>query len=86
MAWYIDTRYKYKIIRDFAEKVVPITQNKEPKEWDEGYFKIIRIEKNSAYLETEESSTVGPVMLSRELVKILKIGDVMNVTVGRFGK
>jgi len=71
--------------RDY-NKVVPITQRKEPEEWDEGYMRIIRLEKDSVYLETEEGSTVGPVMLSRELVKVLRLGDVMNVAVGRFGK
>lgn len=68
------------------DKVVPITRNKQPEEWDEGYMTIVLMEKDSVYLETEEGATVGPVMLTRELVKLLKVGDVMNISVGRFGK
>ena len=68
------------------EKIVPITQNRKPEEWEEGYMKVSRFEKYTVYLETLEGGTVGPVMLSKELVAVLKPGDVMNVTVGRFGK
>lgn len=68
------------------DKVVSINQEKEPEAWDEGYMKIIRLEKDFGYFENEEGVKIGPVMLSRELVKILKGGDVVNVEIGRYGK
>lgn len=68
------------------DKVVPVHQIREPDEYDEGYMKIIRFKKNSAYLENEEGEERGPVMLRRELVNLLQVGDVMNLAIGRFGK
>lgn len=68
------------------DKVVSIDKGKEAQEWDEGYMKIIRFERNSAYLENEEGVERGPVMLSKQLAKWLKVGDVINVIIGRFGK
>lgn len=71
---------------DDHEKIVSITQNKRPEEWKEGYMKVSRFEKDAVYLEALEGDSVGPVMLSKELVAVLITGDVMNVTVGRFGE
>jgi hypothetical protein len=68
------------------DKVVLIDHKKEPEELDEGYMKIVRFERHFAYLENEEGTERGPVMLSRELVRILKVGYVINVSIGRFGK
>ena len=73
-------------VTEDENKVVSIDHNKEPDEWDEGYMRIIRFEKEFAYLENEEGTERGPVMLSKELVKVLKIGDVINVGTGLFGK
>jgi len=41
-------------------------------------------EKNYAYLENEEGVERGPVILGKELVKVLNTGDVMNVCIGRY--
>jgi hypothetical protein len=68
------------------EKVVSIDHYKEPDELDEGFMRIIRFEKDFAYLENEEGAKRGPVMLSKELVKVLKVGDTMNVSIGRYDK
>ena len=68
------------------DKVVSIDRVKKPGEYAEGYMRIIGFKQNSVYLENEEGKERGPVMLSRDLVKLLKIGDVINVTIGRFGK
>ena len=67
-------------------KVVSLVHNKELDEWDEGYMRIIRFEKDFAYLENEEGTERGPILFSKELVKVLKIGDVINVGIGLFGK
>jgi hypothetical protein len=64
--------------------VVSIDHHKKPDEWDEGFMKIIRLEKNYAYLKNEEGVERGPVMLSKALVKVLNIGDAMNVSIGRY--
>jgi len=68
------------------DKVVPIDHHKKSDEWDEGYMKIMRLEKEFAYVENEEGTKRGPVMLSKALAKALKVGDVMNVCIGRYGK
>ena len=68
------------------DKVISIDHRKEPDEWDEGYMKIVRFEKDFVYFENEEGTERGPVMLSKELVKVLKIGDVINVSLGRYDK
>ena len=38
------------------------------------------------YLENEEGAKRGPLILSKELVKVLKVGDTMNVSIGRYDK
>ncbi|MCK4785438.1 MAG: hypothetical protein KAV87_16925 [Desulfobacteraceae bacterium] len=68
------------------DRIVSIDHHKEPEEWDEGYMKIVRFEKYFVYLENEEGTERGPVMLSKELVNVLKVGYVLNVSIGRFGK
>jgi len=73
-------------IKGNQDKVTSIDSYKKPEEWDEGYMKILRFEKQSAYLENEEGIERGPVMLSKELIDVLKVGYVMNVSIGRFGK
>jgi hypothetical protein len=73
-------------LRGEVDKVVPISQGTRPVELEEGYMKILRFEGNSAYLQSEEGEKRGPVMLSEELVKLLRVGDVINVEIGRFGK
>ncbi len=67
-------------------KIVPIDILREPEDWDEGYMKILYFRGNLAYLENEEGLKVGPVMLSKELVELLRPGDVINVVIGKFGK
>jgi len=70
----------------WKDKVVPIDIMREPDDWDEGYMRILYFEGNSAYLENEEGVKVGPVMLTKELVELLRPGDVINVVIGRFGR
>ena len=68
------------------KKVIPISHKKEPEEWEEGCMKVVKLEKQSGYFETYEDRTIGPVVLGKELVKLLRIGDVLNVTIGKHGK
>ena len=67
------------------KKVTPISQEKEPEDWDEGYMQLVELKRDSAFLENEEGTQFGPVILSKELVKVLEIGDVLNVTIGKYG-
>ena len=69
-----------------TDKVIPIDMMREPDDWDEGYMKILYFDGNSAYLENEEGMKVGPLMLTKELVELLRPGDVINVVIGRFGR
>jgi len=68
------------------KKVMPISHKKEPEEWEEGYIKVVKLEKESGYFETYEGRIIGPVILGKELVRLLRIGDVLNVTVRKYGK
>lgn len=68
------------------DKVVRISRRKKPEQFDEGYMKILRFEGKFAYLANESGKRRGPVMLGRELIKLLKVGDVMNVEIGKYGK
>ncbi len=48
-------------------------------------MQLVELKRDSAFLENEEGTQFGPVMLSKELVKVLEIGDVLNVTIGKYG-
>ena len=69
-----------------SDRVVSIGRKSAPEEWDEGYMKVVRLGKTSGYLENEEGTEYGPVLLSEALANVLKVGDVMNVSLGKFGK
>jgi hypothetical protein len=71
---------------DDCGKVVSINWKRNPDERYEGYMKIVRIEKDFGFLETRKGIQIGPVMIGKELAKILKIGDVLTVEIGRYGK
>jgi len=43
----------------------------------EGRIDRFSMEKGAVYVEALEGGAVGPVMLNKELLKLLKIGDVM---------
>jgi len=74
------TQRKGKSIIDYIDML------REPEAWDEGYMKVLSFEGNCAYLENEEGIKRGPVMLSKELVELLRPGDVINVAIAKFGK
>ena len=69
-----------------VDNIIPITRGSQPEALDEGYMKVTRLKKDCCYLENEKEKEIGPVKLSMELVKTLKVGDVVNVTVGRYGQ
>jgi hypothetical protein len=73
-------------MEDKHEKVVSISHKREPEDMDEGYMQITKLTKDSAYLENEEGEDRGPVILGSKLVKLLQVGDVINVVIGRYGK
>jgi hypothetical protein len=73
-------------LRGEPDKVVPISQKEKPEQLDEGYMKILRFQGNFACLANESGKKRGPVMLSKDLVKLLKVGDVLNVGIGKYGK
>ncbi len=68
------------------EKVVSINHKREPEDLDEGYMQIVRLTRDSAYLENEEGAKREPLLIGSELAKLLKVGDVINVVIGRYGK
>lgn len=71
---------------DKNPKVVSIHSRKRPEVINEGYMRVVKLAGETCHLETQEGDKVGPVKLSKELVAVLNIGDIMNITVGRYGK
>ena len=68
--------------------IIPITRqkNKAPQIVEEGYMRVIKLDNTNCYLENEVGEQMGPVRLSKSLVDVLRIGDVMDVIIGNFGK
>jgi len=69
-----------------TDNIIPITRGKQPDALDEGYMQVTRLEKDYCHLKTEEGKEIEPVKIGVELAKTLKVGDVVNVTVGRYGQ
>lgn len=67
-------------------KVVSMNQLKQPDEVEEGYMELVKLDKDSGHLINGEERKIGPVKFGADLVTLLKVGDVMNVTIGRYGK
>ncbi|MBN1932273.1 MAG: hypothetical protein JW786_11760 [Desulfobacterales bacterium] len=66
--------------------IVSINWKQEPSELCEGYMKVVDISHEFGFLETPEGIQIGPVLLGRELPKVLELGDVLTVEIGRYGK
>lgn len=66
-------------------KVVSIEAVARPEEIEDGYMKVIQLDKTSAILEDEEGNRYSPILLGRMLSHYLQVGDVVNVAIGRFG-
>lgn len=70
------------------ENIIPITRqkNRVPQAVEEGYMQVVKIDNTNCYLENEEGEKMGPVRLSKTILELLRIGDVMDVVIGKFGK
>jgi hypothetical protein len=68
--------------------IIPITRqrNKAPQRVVEGYMRVAKLDNTNCYLENEEGLQMGPVRLSKPVVDLLRIGDVMDVLIGKFGE
>ena len=68
--------------------IIPITRqrNKAPQRVVEGYMRVAKFDNTNCYLENEEGVQMGPVRLSKPIVDLLRIGDVMDVLIGKFGE
>ncbi|MBN1932695.1 MAG: hypothetical protein JW786_13915 [Desulfobacterales bacterium] len=67
-------------------KVVSINTKRQPLEIYEGYMKVIRIENQFGFLQTREGGRFGPVLFGKDLVRVIKSGDVLAVEIARYGK
>ena len=47
---------------------------------------VVKLDKTNCFLENEEGKQMGPVKLCKAIVDLLRIGDVMDVVIGKFGK
>ncbi len=66
-------------------KVVPLQAHKEPEDYFEGYMTVVELDGGNCILEEEEGEKIGPVFIGPELSKHLRVGDVMNATIGLAG-
>ena len=68
--------------------IIPITRqkNKSPQIIEEGHMLVVELDKTNCFLENEEGEQMGPVKLCKAIVDLLRIGDVMCVVIGKFGK
>ena len=68
--------------------IIPITRqkNKAPQIIEEGHMLVVKIDKTNCFLENEEGEQMGPVKLCKAIVDLLRIGDVMDVVIGKFGE
>ena len=68
--------------------IIPITRqkNKAPQIIEEGHMLVVKLDKTNCFLENEEGEQMGPVKLCKAIVDLLRIGDVMDVVIGKFGE
>ena len=59
---------------------------RDPEEVDEGYMMVVRFDGEAGYVKTEFGRDLGPVFFGQVLIDTLRVGDVLNLAVGRFGK
>jgi hypothetical protein len=65
-------------------KVVPIHRKDLPCEVTDGYLRVSSIRKQSVELRDGDGNVFKPVFVGTELSKLLCVGDVINVCIGRF--
>lgn len=68
------------------DKVVSISRKIPPEKFDDGYMEVIRLEQDRIYLKNEGGTKREPVLMSKDLVRLLRAGDVLNVAIGRYGR
>jgi len=67
-------------------QVESINDVAEPEEIEEGYMTFKSSKGLQGFFNTfEDNVDVGPVMLSKEILQLLKSGDIVNLTAGRYG-
>lgn len=66
-------------------KVISIEAVSTPEAIEDGYMKVIQLEKTHAIVEDEQGNRYSPILLGRALGRYLRVGDVINVAIGRFG-
>lgn len=66
-------------------KVVSIEAVSKPEAVEDGYMKVIQLTQTSAIVEDEQGNRYSPILLGRTLGRYLRVGDVINVAIGRFG-
>lgn len=71
---------------EIFRNVIPINKFQSPNIRLEGYMKLTQVDGNHAYFLSEYKEEIGPVLLSRELNEHLRLGDVLNMGIGKFGK
>lgn len=67
------------------QNVLMMNHFKQPFIRIKGYMKLTKVEKDKAFLRSENGEEIGPVMLGKEVTDLLYEGDVLNVSLGRFG-
>ncbi len=73
-------------LRKEPRRVTPIAQRVQQEAYEDGYMKVASLGDSTATLKTDDGRRFGPVLIGPELKALLKVGDVVNVGIGKFGK
>src|SRR5690606_6014465 len=62
-------------------KVVSIEAISTPEAIEDGYMKVVHLDKTHAMVEDEEGNRYSPILLGRALVHYLRVGDIINIAI-----
>jgi len=71
--------------KEKRDKVIQLNLRKSPQEEMSGRMILTALNVDKAFFRTEEGIAVGPVLLGKPLIRLLKIGDILQVEIARFG-
>ncbi len=71
--------------KEKRDKVIQLNLRKSFQEEMSGRMILTALNVDKAFFQTQQGISVGPVLLGKSLVRLLKIGDILQVEIARFG-
>jgi hypothetical protein len=71
--------------KEKRDRVIQLNLRKSPQEEMSGRMIITELNGDKAFFRTQQGVAVGPVLIGKPLARLLKIGDVLQVEIARFG-